>query len=169
MLPRLQTSSAGWSKTRCARSKLISRFDASSPWSPPSTLRPQHSLPHCCKARACKPTNLFMTGNTVVDALHSALATPPGDVVTAGGVRRTRLNWRHVVPLTTHRRENAESGAMGDLAKAVAVTHVRRRAPCLWCRCTSALLCATVSCRTWSVATTSDLWNRPTTPCLLSC
>lgn len=108
--------------------------------------------------------HLFMTGNTVVDALHSALASPPDDVVTAGGVRLARLDvgearrvvggatrhtnrgtarrresgashrdyllvdttaqlrqaGRHVVLVTTHRRENAKSGAMGDLAKAVA-------------------------------------------------
>ena len=91
---------------------------------------------------------VFVTGNTVVDALHSALASPPKRVLADGGVRLVRLDvgglnlsasgpddqsivltdstaslqrdGRHVVLVTAHRRENAQSGAMVGLAQAVA-------------------------------------------------
>lgn len=90
-----------------------------------ATMADQHFAPTQTAADALlrenvDPANVFVTGNTVIDALlatRERIAANPG-LATALDPFRERLYGKHVVLVTTHRRENFGNG-MKSIARAI--------------------------------------------------
>ncbi|MCR5871139.1 MULTISPECIES: non-hydrolyzing UDP-N-acetylglucosamine 2-epimerase [unclassified Sphingomonas] len=90
-----------------------------------ATMADQHFAPTQTAADALlrenvDPASVFVTGNTVIDALlatRERIAAHP-DLATALDPIRERLSGKHVVLVTTHRRENFGDG-MESIARAI--------------------------------------------------
>lgn len=86
----------------------------------------QHFAPTETAAEALVRENIasetiHVTGNTVIDALHATAARIDADPSLAAGLDRIadRFSGRHVILVTTHRRENF-GGGMAAIARALA-------------------------------------------------
>lgn len=76
---------------RRVASALAERHFAATPWAKENLLRENIS-----------PSQIVVTGNTVIDALHAALKCPPGDEV----AKILDVGKRRILLVTIHRREN---------------------------------------------------------------
>lgn len=89
------------------------------------TIADQHFAPTevsaaALRAEAVKDDTIFVTGNTVIDALHWAIGKIEADPELASGLAEyeTRFAGKKIIGVTTHRRENFGEG-MENIASAL--------------------------------------------------
>lgn len=92
----------------------------------------QHFAPTETAAAALRreniePATIHVTGNTVIDALHATSARIESDPSLAAGldILADRFHGRHIILVTTHRRENF-GGGMDQIARAIGRIAERR-------------------------------------------
>ena len=102
------------------------------------TIADQHFAPTdvsatALKAEAIPAENIFITGNTVIDALHWVTDKISHNPALAGGLAQieTRFTGKKIIGITTHRRENFGDG-MGNIAAAIAEIAKRDDVACIF-------------------------------------
>lgn len=85
------------------------------------------------KAEAVPEANIFITGNTVIDALHWVTAKIDANPSLAANLAplETKFAGKHIIGITTHRRENFGDG-MQNIAEAIKTIAARDDVACIF-------------------------------------
>lgn len=119
-------------------------YDIYSPWPEEvnrkiiGTIADQHFAPTevsagALKAEAVPEANIFITGNTVIDALHWVIAKIDANPSLAAGLAplEARFAGKRIIGITTHRRENFGDG-MQNIAEAIKAIAARDDVACIF-------------------------------------
>ena len=102
------------------------------------TIADQHFAPTevsaaALKAEAVSPDNIYVTGNTVIDALHWVTDRISQQPELAGGLAEieAKFTGKKIIGITTHRRENFGDG-MENIAEAIRTIAARDDVACIF-------------------------------------